>query len=209
MKLRVSTAINAIDPRVDPAGDETGDDESTIHPTVSSASAVERMIIPTFVRYRSRSIRIRAITGIAEIDIAVARKSANTGCEIPAGTSSSGNSKPRPNPARNGNPKPPIHPPTTAFGVRRSMPSRVSSPPIRTRKMTPIHHKIEQRSPGRVVREQRLERVRPHHPEERWPEAEAEDQLTHHLQGMPRRTRPDHRVGPLTSTATSTRKRKS
>ena len=42
-------------------------------PTVSSTTPAERMTRPMLRLVRSRSIRILAITGIAEIDIAVAR----------------------------------------------------------------------------------------------------------------------------------------
>ena len=84
MKLRVQHGHQRDGPRVDPAGDETGDDEND-PPDRVVANAVERMIIPTFVRYRFMSIRIRAITGIAEIDIAVARKSAKHRLRDPRG----------------------------------------------------------------------------------------------------------------------------
>jgi len=52
---------------------------------------------------------------------------------------------PRTNPPTNGSPNPPIHPPTTDLRTRRRIPSRVSKPPIRTKKMIPVHEKISRR----------------------------------------------------------------
>ena len=46
-------------------------------PTVSSTTPADRMTRPMLRLVRSRSIRILAITGIAEIDIAVARNRLN------------------------------------------------------------------------------------------------------------------------------------
>ena len=48
------------------------------HPTVSSTTPADRMTRPMLRLVRSRSMRIFAITGIAEIDIAVARNRLNS-----------------------------------------------------------------------------------------------------------------------------------
>jgi hypothetical protein len=49
----------------------------TIQPTISLKIAALTTTIPRSLRYRSISIRVLAITGSAEIDIAVAKKRAN------------------------------------------------------------------------------------------------------------------------------------
>ena len=118
---------------------------SRIQPTVSSATAVETMTMPIRVRNKPRSMRILAITGIAEIDIAVAMNSAKTGRSMFVGISRDGTTKPKAKPARKGRTNPPSHPQTTAPLAFRRMLKRVSSPVKSTRKMTPIHETISRR----------------------------------------------------------------
>ncbi len=79
------------------------------------------------------------MTGIAEIDTAVAMNRANTGRETSGPMNSVGTRYPNPRPSAKGSTKPPTHPVATARPIRRMIPSRVSNPDSRTRKMTPSH----------------------------------------------------------------------
>ena len=138
--------MRATDPTATPPAARPVTTESTIHPIVSSATAAAMITEPVRVRKRSRSIRMRAITGIAEIDIAVARNRANTGRPTAVGTSASGNTIPSANPAANGRVKPPIQLPITAARALARIPSRASRPPISTSITTPVHEKTSRRA---------------------------------------------------------------
>ena len=95
---------------------------SMIHPTVSSATAVDMITWPTCDRNKPMSSRIRAITGMAEIDIAVAMNRANTDRPTAGPMSVSGMTIPRPNPSTNGHARSPR---TT----RTPRPGRIGAPP--------------------------------------------------------------------------------
>jgi len=76
--------------------------ESNTHPTVSSAIEAARMIAPTSRRVSLRSSSVFAITFTAEIDIAVARKSASTVRSLPRTSRREGSQLPSANPEKKG-----------------------------------------------------------------------------------------------------------
>ena len=77
------------------------------------------------------------MTGIAEIDTAVAMNSANTGRETSGPMNADDTRYPNPRPSAKGSTKPPTHPVATALPTRRMIPSLISNPDSSTRKMTP------------------------------------------------------------------------
>ncbi len=100
---------------------------------------------------------MRAITGIAEIDIAVPRNKANTARSTPAPIRREGTIHPSPAPMMNGRKKPPTQLHATTRPALRKSPKRISEPESITKNSTPIHPMISSRSrwfapPGNTAR---------------------------------------------------------
>ena len=100
---------------------------------MSSAIAAASITCAMFRRIRSRSERIFAITGSAEIPSAVPMNSANTSRGVPSPTKASGSATPTATPARTGSTRLPSATRAVARPSRRinagsvSMPVRISS----------------------------------------------------------------------------------
>ncbi len=74
--MNAAPTTNASVPPSEMASAPTSAGDRMSQPVVSSTTPAERMTTPMLRRVRSRSRRILAMTGIALIDIAVAKKSA-------------------------------------------------------------------------------------------------------------------------------------